>query len=470
MKSTVSELAERVRLSRTGQRPPYILFLGAKCAEAASAPTLVAIARMALSTFGLESDTTSLTDDGLVRKYYEHLRRLPRTQIARMLQSLYAKVAVPSFYVDVAFLIREKYFPIVVTTNYDTLLDQALASVGVSKAQCRITTIGLHPTEESSPDAPDDNVLVDIVKLHGDIANDQVPITPAELDRALDLHRSAVKSDLRGDMIMVGHSTEGDPIDQWLAHSPSRELWWIGPDESAPLNKIASWSNDIREITGEAGRIAPFFAELRTRVLQQDIVDDVLGAIVMPAPEAKSAEPVVLESLDFGGPVSENAAPPENALLESLQSEIRRNQAALYMLEQEVAPADRNAKAQAQIDYQKRQITRLEDKIRSLPETRRQVTEIMTRIRDSIQKAGADPSVTFKVDPGLHLFLDTNVNVIQLELAKSEPNQLLLSASLGATLTLADRLVTEWGSKVVNPDDVRILASFAPTAASKVFL
>jgi hypothetical protein len=59
---------------------------------------------------------------------------------------------------------------------------------------------------------------------------------------------------------------------------------------------------------------------------------------------------------------------------------------------------------------------------------------------------------------------------LEAEFHKAAPNQILVSALLGATLTVADRIMTEFGRQVVDPDDVKQLAALAPTAASKVVL
>jgi hypothetical protein len=46
----------------------------------------------------------------------------------------------------------------------------------------------------------------------------------------------------------------------------------------------------------------------------------------------------------------------------------------------------------------------------------------------------------------------------------------LVAAAIGAILTLADRLRTDYGDRLIEADVVRRLAMLAPTAASKVVL
>jgi hypothetical protein len=95
---------------------------------------------------------------------------------------------------------------------------------------------------------------------------------------------------------------------------------------------------------------------------------------------------------------------------------------------------------------------------------------IVDRILESVRTANADASTAFEMPPHLQQYLDQQCETVKTELSKDSPNQFLVSASLGATLTLADRLLTEYGAAVVSPDDVRQLAAFAPTATGKVVL
>jgi hypothetical protein len=65
-------------------------------------------------------------------------------------------------------------------------------------------------------------------------------------------------------------------------------------------------------------------------------------------------------------------------------------------------------------------------------------------------------------------FVDLHMNSLEGELTKDSPNHILVSGYLGATLSLADRLLTEFGGKLIDADDVKRLASLAPSVAGKV--
>ena len=99
---TLDDSARRIRARCDAGGGPFVLFLGAGCAKAAGAPSPEVIARQALATFGYDT-TPALKDEPLehaLARFTEHTQKLPRSQVSRMLRSLYAKVPIPSFYQD----------------------------------------------------------------------------------------------------------------------------------------------------------------------------------------------------------------------------------------------------------------------------------------------------------------------------------------------------------------------------------
>src|SRR5262245_102028 len=355
---TIDELAAQMR-ERIGPNPstwrgPYILFLGEGCAKAAGAPSREDLAREALKMFKYEPDAVSSASSGkeLFDQFTAHTSSLSTRQFGRMLRQLYANVPVPSFYQDLALLIRESYFPLVVTMNFDTLLEQAVAAAGVRETQYKITTFG-RGGRSSSPVEASTPPLTHLVKLHGDLAQDIAYLNPDEIEDALSSSKQWIKQVLAGDIIMVAHEMGSDPIiDQWLAHTPQRELWWVNDSPPPDMQRVSFWtSQPLKEITGDLGKPNVFFSQLALRILR---APEVPTPEEFMAPEARPLE----------------AQPPEAALAQTLQVEILRNQAVLYNLDQDRSATQENPQLQAQIQYQKRRVSRLEDRYRSLPEVR----------------------------------------------------------------------------------------------------
>jgi hypothetical protein len=438
--------AMRRRCEDRGGAGPYILLLGEGCAEAAGVPSRAEVARRALAAYFEEPGEKlgRLGEDQLFDLYAKHTHGWRPSKLGRMLRSLYASVPVPSFYQHLASIVREGFFPIILTMNSDTLLEQALANAGLGSSGVHITVFGAATGSQPEHRDISDSAITHIVKLHGDLARDAAPITPDEIDRSLRAGRAWIK-DLRGDLIMVEHRPGSDIVDRWLSYSPDRELWWVSSKESSEFRQ---WTNgEPMVITGEMGRPQLFFQQLGMRLLHS-------------TPEETDEEAV-------GGRSLESAR--ESPMADSLWNELLRSQSVLYSLDQEARPSDRPQQVQVQIDYQKKHISRLEDRIRSLPEERGKVLSSVQRIVDCIEDHG--PGILERtILDDVSAFAASQRDIVEQELSKEQPNQILVSASLGATLAIADRLFTEYGPKLVSAEDVRGLASLVPSAAGKVVL
>lgn len=454
--TSIDELASRIRErvspgSQMGWAGPYILLLGEGCGQVAGAPSRPEIARQALRTFKFEPTLpeTGQSDDEVFALFEKHTQSLSSAQLGRMLRTLYARVAVPTFYQYLALLIRERYFPLVLTMNFDTLLEQALSSSGVRTTDYRITTFDRGKIT-STQDFAGVEPLVHIVKLHGDLAQNIAQVTPDQIQAALNSSRQWIKADLKGDLVIVEHMISNDPMDTWLAHAPQREVWWVANNPPPSLGIVNSWTTEaLHQITGEFGRPQVFFPQLALRLLKSPSVDD-----SMPALEGDSAaETTQIQSTEH--------------LTHTLHDEVLRGQSALYSLEQEAVPGERAPQVEAQISYQKRQISKLEDRIRSQPDVRPNLVNYVKTIRDRIQVRGGGV-LDDATRNTMMQFVKLHEDTLSKELAKESPNQIIISAALGGTLTLADRLFTEYGTRIVTADDVKGLASLVPSAAGKV--
>jgi SIR2-like protein len=459
---SLDDLARRVRSRCDDSGGPYVLFLGVGCAAAAGAPSMEAIARDVLRTFGYDATPASADEpfDHLLSRFAERTDKLSRAQLTRMLRSVYAKVPVPSFYQDLALMVRERFFPIIVTTNFDTLLELALESVGLRNSDYLLTALGPRSRSESAPSRnlrPGSEPLTHIIKLHGDLAQDLGYLTPGEIEQALATSRQWIKADLSGDLIMVGHSPGEGPIDGWLAQAPQRELWWISPNDGVPP-EVGGWSNDVHVLSGDLGRPQIFFQQLALRLLRAAEASEPAAAADM-APEANA-------SLESTPPMVAAVREPDS-LVDTLQREILRSQAVLTSLSQEAFPGTRSPETQAQIQYQKKRLTSLEDRLRLLPDVKLHLVELVDRILVRIRRVDSSTVASVGLD-GVAAYVERETETLKRELGADTPNQPILSAALGATLTVADRLYTELGESAVNVDDLRALAALVPTSSGRV--
>ena len=457
---------------------PYILFLGAGCSQAAGVPTIEEIARKELSrpvVSGSVMPPPSYDEAdqvGSLKRFYKWLETMSAGQVFRLFQTHYANTPVPLFYQDLALLIKKKYFNRILTTNFDTLLEQALSGAGlVPDVDFEVISFGLtsRPSEsrraptqgyESSPDRPHEPVS--IVKLHGDLAEGQLVIAPWQIEDSLKSRRRAAKQELKGDLVMVGYQFESPLLNDWLSSYRKRELWWVSAEPQQGHEEIGSWGEDIASISGDVGRPEEFFGQLslRLRLLrlpaqssQQAVAEIDLGFESAPADDPDTAPSTLADN--------------EEVLSEDLRGQIRRFQTSLYSLEQKASPDERPTSLQVQINYQKQQLMALEDKLRSLSTNAPRLLDLLQTMTDNLQMALDDPEVEQRVSGATVNFLRHQFEAVQEQYSSDDPNQQIISAAVGAAAILAERLLVELGATVIKPEEVRDLASFVPTVATR---
>jgi hypothetical protein len=210
---------------------PYLLVLGAACAEAASVPSLEQLSREVGASVGAGQ--------------------------RRLIEKLLWSVPVPSFYQDLANLARAGMFPLIFTTGYDNLVERALFDLGL-RAGHHFEVIDLAGRPES-PERGDGPIGLRIV--HGTEVGGR-GIEPQALDAALEASRPRG----RLDVVLVGYRGEAPTLERWLSAQAPGELWRVS-DESQPT---VAWRGEVQELTGEDGAPETFFGKLGLLLLGTD--------------------------------------------------------------------------------------------------------------------------------------------------------------------------------------------------------
>ena len=349
----------------------------------------------------------------------------------RVLEPFYRRVPVPLFYQDLADLVLGGFVAHILTTNVDTLLEQALEAVGLTTGRDYCVQVIGHPdpTWAEPPKVP---TRTSIIKLYGDLGQEQLPMGPDEIDRVITRNRSLLSSELASDLVVVGH--EVDParpraIDEWLARGDG-EIWWVHPEQPAPESIAPIVGNRaVTFLTGETqGEPEAFFGQLNLYLIRLPAVE-VLG--------------------------SSQATPDDDALEnEFLKSRIEKAQVTKYSFEQNVSPGDDNIGVQAQIEYQADKVATYGSQLRELAP--RDVQPLLARLVKEAQSAGVDPST---VD-----FLAQQTTIVEREMASPSPNQLLVSGAVSAANSVAQGLGSQLSPDLTN--ELRSAASGYGTGAS----
>lgn len=486
-------LTDAIRARHDG-RPPilqgdspgpetFILFLGSECARAARVPSIDSLADRAseLILGGGEAGAQSSPPGGdsdakdVIKSLYKMLDRMSRGMAYTMLKSLYMNVPVPLFYQDLAQLVKAGYFNRILTTNFDTLLEQALDAAGMQAGfdYC-VTSLGIKSdedeqersaarkgdAEQSEEDGCESREPVNIIKLHGDMAQQQTNLRPDRIEKALRSQRRFVRNELKGDIIMVGYRFESQPVNEWLASTSTTrdQLWWVGAEP--PGKGIGSWAPQISLVGGDVGRPETFFSQLVLRLLRQPVLESLNKSFKDYATgsglEIKEEAPV--EAPAQGA--QETYGEDDPSIVE-LRDKIRRNQATLFGFELTAPTSERPLGVQAQINYQKRHIAKFEDKLRNHPACRRRIVELIDLITTHAEQASDE------IRPDTINYLHWNAEGLRYEYEQGDPNQHVIAAAICATVLLADRLRVELGEEAMPSDLLRELASYVPSLTAR---
>ena len=182
-RESVEDLA--VRIANAHGRESSILVLGSCVASVAGVPGIDALARDVLgdlferdpsvATTYLSEETWALVQEQpdevrreLVQAFYELLKSMSGIARRGMLRRFYADFPIPQPYQDLARLIKDGYFALVLTASVDTLLEQALDGVGFRRGDgYHVVDLVLDAGREK-PLPSGDTGVVPIVKLHSD--------------------------------------------------------------------------------------------------------------------------------------------------------------------------------------------------------------------------------------------------------------------------------------------------------------
>jgi hypothetical protein len=427
----VARLAAKMSELRAESPPRTLPFLiGDLCGERAGVPSPAEIGRAALGSLSEQSPDLAkqllpagldAPDDEVEAAFLGWLGQMTHLERYRLLEPFYRRVPVPLFYQDLADLVVSGFVTHILTTNVDTLLEQALDGLGLTAGRdYGVQVVGC----ADSPPAPAVPTPTTIVKLYGDLGQQQLAMDPQEIDQVLTENRSLVGSELAAEIVVVGHQVDGDQpraIDEWLARG-SGEIWWVHPEpDPDALSRIGA-SRGVTQLTGEQGDPEAFFGQLNLHLIR------------LPAAEVLVA------------PTGRRGDSFEQAFL---KSRIEKAQVSKYSFEQNATPGEENVGLQAQIGYLSDTAASYGSQLRDLTPAPADPGSVLARLVDEATQAAVDQST---ID-----FLAQQATIVDRELASETPNQLLVSGAISAASSVAQGLGGQLSSGLT--DDLRAAAA-----------
>lgn len=402
---------------------PFVLLLGSALAPAAGVPGLPETARRvfhdiyqrdpAVASLYLSpqmiaelqeqptpaGDSSEQAWEAALQGLLDGLSSLARFS---MLQRYLSRdVPVPRFYQDLARLLRDGYFNPVLTTNLDTLLEEALQGIGLQRGlDYQVQTPGSGRDANYQPES----APIQIFRLHADLA------LAEDVGAAWDKQPGLIGAAQPGEMLLVSYDFDLPPLNRALGAAP-HTLWIVHPQAGEPpALEAPGGERRLHRISGPTAEPERFFGFLNTLLkvqLQQE-------GQYAPGAEERWPDPAELESF-------------------YLQDQLHRSRNVLAGLEQERAlKGAASGELRQQINYQQQQIELLKDQLRPLSEQAEQVAELLGEIASQARRGGADHNS--------YLYLNYQARAVRREMEKPEVNQHVIATALEATQSLIDRL------------------------------
>ena len=402
-----------------------------------------------------QTKTSSQGASDVLEEFRARFRELSSLERYSLLQSIYSRIPVPSFYQELARLLKARYLRHVMTTNVDQLLEQSLESVGLYRdSDYTVVMLGAKSTRDaldrlSEADAAAIPPL--IVKLHGDISQEEFSVTPEEIDRAVYAARRFIGLELQSEFVIVGYEGESAPLNDWLGRV-STKVWWVHTESPGAMS-------GVHDLTWLQLSPADFFTVLAPQLLTLRATT----AATPPSAREKSPQAPFKGVTSFEVTSQPLQARPQSEN-ELLTQEIDRLLSEAQALEQGPTSTGTALQRQEQIAQRRRRIRELEDQLRALPTAREEILNVLERVQQSVNEAGQQPDSLDSLDPETIKYFTGQVDTLREQYQSNQPNAHVVSAALGATLVIANRL----GPGVIDPEDVQALASFGPTTLTRM--
>jgi hypothetical protein len=248
VEKTLDELVQDLRQRRRlGELPP-VLLLGAGASVE--------------SGIGAMTDLFKLVRRDTFEQFCDYVRPLTPAERYRLLAN-FLQTQQPAEmtlgYRALAALCEEAYLDVVLTTNVDPLLDDALAGARLWRRDYIVLVNGVVRADRVDVLLAAVRPRVKVLKLHGDLFCRFMAWTPAEMDEWVTAIGAPVAHAIKGrDVLVVGHSLRDEKVRD-LVLGTDGAVWYVTP---ASVPNALGTCDRVRAIVGPDSTFEGLFGRL----------------------------------------------------------------------------------------------------------------------------------------------------------------------------------------------------------------
>ena len=252
----INDLTKKMRAKRESGTHPYVLVLGAGASVSSGTSLNRAVVERVVGKYDLEAFDDYLTECSDDERF-------------AILRDLVEGVSPSKGYQCLVELVRAGYFDVILSTNFDPLLEDSIAELPMRRRDYIFLVHGVMEPNLIADHLDNRIPRVKILKLHGDLfyrkfyyTGDEIKEFPPQISQALEIYLN------KRDILIVGHGMRDTDINRCLKEQGG-SIWYVGPnppnEEITHFMKLRKSGNNI--ISGKNGYYDSFFTQLKDKLL-----------------------------------------------------------------------------------------------------------------------------------------------------------------------------------------------------------
>lgn len=255
---------------------PFVLLLGAGASVPSNYPTGRHFVEYFLNESAVHFD--GLDDEEKRRLFDKYWARAGETTIDAFIKKTLPEARPSAGYQVITTLAQEGYFKLILTTNVDSLLDQAFAQRDQTLRNHQMISFPDQEPRRISDLLAQERPQIKVLKLHGDMRSGRFLFTAGETAEFPDNLADNVRHLLDRDLIIVGYSFDDEDLRRCMLTVPSEarrsSVYYVNPEGlTAGTSQVLARrvkEDRIEVIEGEAADFDHFFTELITKIKRLD--------------------------------------------------------------------------------------------------------------------------------------------------------------------------------------------------------
>lgn len=240
---------------------PYILFLGAGASLNSGCPSMHKIVMETIDNYGFR-DSKSIDEQELFNEFFNIIKGFEDDERHLLARRLFKDAKPSAGYQYLAQLLKWGYFDIVLTTNYDNLLEDTLNQIELFPPKdYAVMIVGKEKDKSILKQIEYTTPRIKIIKLHGDLITGEFKFTPDEIYKFSPIINECIQKILKKEVVIVGYRVQDTDVIRCLLDS-EEPIWYVNPTPPEQLIRSLLAGRRLTEISGENGKFDRFFQDL----------------------------------------------------------------------------------------------------------------------------------------------------------------------------------------------------------------